>query len=63
MAVAAIAISTGKNRAKTGINRVPNPNPEKKVNKEARNAVMQIIYFIQTECYFSLIKFKNICNA
>jgi hypothetical protein len=43
IAVNAMAISKGKNIAKTGIKRVPKPNPEKKVKPEARRAVIQII--------------------
>jgi hypothetical protein len=31
-----MAISTGKNKAKTGINIVPSPNPERKVRMEVK---------------------------
>jgi hypothetical protein len=41
--VKAMAISTGKNRAKTGIKIVPNPNPEKKVRIEVKKAAVAII--------------------
>ena len=41
--VNAIASSIGKNKAKTGINMVPNPKPEKKVRMEVKNATRQII--------------------
>ena len=42
MAVSEMAISIGKKMAKTGVKIVPNPNPEKKVRREARNATAQI---------------------
>jgi hypothetical protein len=38
-----MAISTGKNNKNTGVNRVPNPNPEKKVNAEASKATIETI--------------------
>ena len=38
-----MAVSTGKKSANTGISNVPSPNPEKKVSKEAKKAVIQII--------------------
>ena len=38
MAVTAIATSTGKNKATTGMSKVPKPNPEKKVKQDARKA-------------------------
>ena len=37
------SISISKNKANTGINSVPSPNPEKKVRIDAENAVMPII--------------------
>ena len=37
-----MAISTSKNKAKTGINNVPSPKPEKKVKRDAINAVAPI---------------------
>jgi hypothetical protein len=37
-----MAISIGKNTAKTGINIVPRPKPEKKVKMDVRNATTQI---------------------
>ena len=40
--VRAIATSTLKNNANTGINKVPNPKPEKKVSSEANKAVSPI---------------------
>ncbi|GHE97533.1 hypothetical protein GCM10011501_28920 [Thalassotalea profundi] len=36
MAVIAIATSTEKNKATIGISKVPRPNPEKKVSRDAR---------------------------
>ena len=41
--VKAMAKSTGKNRAKTGIKIVPNPNPEKKISREVAKAAKAII--------------------
>jgi hypothetical protein len=43
--VNAIARSTGKNSANTGMRSVPNPKPEKKVSKEVTNAatIMSVI--------------------
>jgi hypothetical protein len=43
MAVAATATSIGKNRAKAGMSKVPNPNPEKRVNPETANATAHMI--------------------
>ena len=40
-----IAISIGKNNASTGSKMVPNPNPEKKVTMEAKNATIQIMMY------------------
>jgi hypothetical protein len=42
MAVAKTAKWIGINMQNTGSNRVPNPNPEKKVSKEAENETKQI---------------------
>ena len=42
MAVSEIAISIGKKIANTGVKIVPNPNPEKNVRMEVRNATAQI---------------------
>lgn len=41
--VNAIARSTGKKIIKTGVNNVPNPNPEKKVRIAIKNAAIEII--------------------
>lgn len=41
-AVEAIAIGSGKNKAKTGIRTVPKPKPENRVSAEIINAEMQI---------------------
>jgi hypothetical protein len=30
----------GKNRPKTGVNKVPSPNPENRVSNDAKNAVI-----------------------
>jgi hypothetical protein len=49
--VSAIAISMGKNIAKTGARMVPNPKPEKKVNIAVKNAARQIIT-ISIQSYF-----------
>ncbi len=38
-----IAISTGKNNMKTGVNKVPNPKPEKKVRIAVKKATIEII--------------------
>jgi hypothetical protein len=38
-----MAISTGKKRAKTGIRRVPSPNPEKRVSPDEIKAARQMI--------------------
>ena len=38
-----MAISTGKKSIKTGVNKVPNPNPEKKVRIAVKNATIEII--------------------
>jgi hypothetical protein len=45
-----IEISTGKKSMKTGVNKVPNPNPEKKVKTAVKNATidMTIISKIST---------------
>jgi hypothetical protein len=43
MAVMAMAISTGKKIATTGMSRVPRPNPEKRVRVEAVRAAAEII--------------------
>jgi len=48
IAVKATAISTGKKIAKTGRRIVPNPNPEKKVSPDARNAVIMMIISCMT---------------
>ncbi len=42
MPVSPIAISIGKKKTKTGVNSVPNPNPEKKVRIDAKNATMDM---------------------
>ena len=44
--------SIGKNRAKTGVSIVPNPNPEKKVRMATRNAaiVMMTISMYNVNC-------------
>jgi hypothetical protein len=39
----AIAVDTGKNRAKTGVRMVPNPNPENSVKPEATSALALMI--------------------
>jgi hypothetical protein len=36
--VSATAVSGGKKKAKMGNNKVPKPNPAKKVSREAKNA-------------------------
>ena len=41
MAVMAMASSTGRKMARTGIKSVPRPNPEKRVSPAARNATRQ----------------------
>ena len=55
IAVNAIATSTGKNKAKAGNNRVPNPKPEKKVRAEASSATIGIkmysIYLFQVSSF------------
>jgi hypothetical protein len=38
MAVAVMASSGGKNNMNAGSNKVPNPNPEKKLKKDPANA-------------------------
>lgn len=38
-----IAISTGKNNIKTGVNKVPNPKPEKKVRMAVKKATIDMI--------------------
>jgi hypothetical protein len=38
-----MAISIGKNNMKTGVNKVPNPNPEKKVKMAVKNATIDMI--------------------
>jgi hypothetical protein len=47
-----IAISTGKKSIKTGVNRVPNPNPEKKVKMAVKNTVIDMI-IISIELYLN----------
>lgn len=42
MAVNAIANSIGKNKAKTGINKVPRPNPEKRVKPAPKRVTSPI---------------------
>ena len=41
--VKAMANSTGKNNIKTGVNKVPNPKPEKKVRMAVKNATIDMI--------------------
>ena len=41
-AVAAMAVSTGKNSAKTGVSNVPRPNPETNVRAEATKAATEM---------------------
>ena len=38
-----MAISTGKKSIKTGVNKVPNPKPEKKVRIAVKKATMDMI--------------------
>ena len=38
-----MAISIGKNNIKTGVNKVPNPKPEKKVRMAVKNATIDMI--------------------
>ena len=42
MAVIAMAVLIGKNRATIGVSNVPNPNPLKKVSKEANRETIRI---------------------
>jgi hypothetical protein len=42
MAVIAIAMSIGKKRAKTGISKVPSPNPEKSVSPAPISVTMPV---------------------
>jgi hypothetical protein len=39
----ATAVATGKKSAKTGVRRVPNPKPEKRVKQEAASALTLMI--------------------
>jgi hypothetical protein len=43
MAVAATATSMGKNMAKAGMSKVPNPNPGKRVSPDTVNATTHMI--------------------
>ena len=45
IAVMAMAISNEKNNATTGINKVPKPKPENKVNPEAIRATNEMIKY------------------
>ena len=38
-----MAISIGKNNIKTGVNKVPNPKPEKKVRMAVKKATIDMI--------------------
>lgn len=46
MAVNAMAVPISKNKAKTGNNKVPKPNPEKKVSKDASNEIIAMDTYI-----------------
>jgi len=58
--VSAIAISIGKNIAKTGAKMVPNPKPEKNVKTAVKNAAKHIIT-ISIQTYFKIYIAKTGC--
>lgn len=65
--VSAMAISIGKNMAKTGVKMVPSPNPEKNVKMAVKNAAKQMIiisiyFFLYTYNKLSII-FKYQLNV
>jgi hypothetical protein len=57
-----MAISTGKKIAKTGISRVPSPNPEKRVSPDEIRAARQMIgYSMMATPHFGLRNFIEPC--
>jgi hypothetical protein len=52
-----MAISIGKKSIKTGVNKVPNPNPEKKVKMAVKKATIDMI-MISINFLFQVSGFK-----